>query len=81
MHPAQRSANALRVLSTTQAADLLALRPQTLRRWACYGCGPIRPVKIGGGLRWRYEDLQSLTHVPESAAGKRSSEARDRSQT
>ena len=34
----------LKVVPTGEAASLLGLRPQTLRKWATYG-GPIKPVK------------------------------------
>lgn len=49
-----------RILNTAQAARAIDRRPQTLRRWACMGDGPIRPVKIGGRLAWRVEDLRRL---------------------
>ena len=49
----------LRVVPTGEAANLLGLRPQTLRKWATYG-GPIKPVKIGGRLGWPASDLKRL---------------------
>ena len=48
------------VLSTKQAATFINRAPQTLRKWACLGVGPIRPVRIHGRLHWRVSDLQSL---------------------
>ncbi|AVG14536.1 hypothetical protein CFN79_00855 [Chromobacterium vaccinii] len=49
------------VLSTTAAAQILGLKPQSLRAWACGSRpGPIHPVKIGGRLGWRVEDLARL---------------------
>ena len=48
------------ILTTEEAARALNRRPQTLRRWACLGDGPIRPVRINGRLGWRVEDLRRL---------------------
>lgn len=48
------------VLNTQDAAAAINRRPQTLRKWACLECGPIRPVRINGRLAWRVSDLQSL---------------------
>jgi hypothetical protein len=48
------------ILSTKDAAAILTRRPQTLRIWACYENGPIRPVRIHGRLGWRVQDIQAL---------------------
>lgn len=48
------------VLPTDEAAAVINRRPQTLRKWACLECGPIRPVRINGRLAWKVSDLQSL---------------------
>ena len=48
------------VLTTKEAAAFLGLKPQTLRCWACYEKGPIRPIHIGNRLRWRLADLDEL---------------------
>ena len=45
------------VLVTRDAAAALGRAPQTLRKWACYECGPLRPVRINGRLGWRVADL------------------------
>ena len=45
---------------TTTAAALIHKRPQTLRRWACEGCGPIQPVRINGRLHWSVAKLRAL---------------------
>jgi len=50
------------LLDTEEAASFLRLKPQTLRRWACYDQGPIRPVKVGKRLRWRLADLERLVN-------------------
>ena len=39
-------------IHTIEAATLLGVAPQTMRRWACEGSGPIRPRKVAGRLRW-----------------------------
>lgn len=56
----QMKASGRSFLDTQEAAYYLRFRTQTLRRWACYDSGPIRPVRIGGRLRWRIADLQKL---------------------
>ncbi|WP_228716198.1 helix-turn-helix domain-containing protein [Acinetobacter indicus] len=43
----------LMLLSTTQAAQIMGLKPQTLRKWAMDGSGPIQPIKIGNRLKWK----------------------------
>lgn len=48
------------LLSTKEAARLLDLQPQTLRKWAMDGSGPIQPLKIGNRLRWRLSDIEEL---------------------
>ena len=48
------------ILPTNEAARAINRRPQTLRRWACFGSGPIQPVRIHGRLGWRVEDLRRL---------------------
>jgi hypothetical protein len=45
------------VLATRDAAAALGRSPQTLRKWACLECGPLRPVRIYGRLGWRVSDL------------------------
>lgn len=49
-----------RVLSTREAAELLARSPATLRKWASRNLGPIQPVRICGRLGWRVQDLAKL---------------------
>ncbi len=48
------------VLPTHEAAPILNREPQTLRRWACLECGPIRPIRINGRLAWRVSDLREI---------------------
>jgi hypothetical protein len=47
-------------LPTNEAALKLNRRPQTLRKWACLECGPIRPIRINGRLAWRVADIVAL---------------------
>ncbi|WP_426173175.1 hypothetical protein [Massilia sp. TWR1-2-2] len=35
-------------------------KEQTLRKWACYEDGPIRPIRINGRLAWRVADIRNL---------------------
>ncbi|MEN8398111.1 helix-turn-helix transcriptional regulator [Acinetobacter towneri] len=50
----------LMLLSTTQAAQIMGLKPQTLRKWAMDGSGPIQPIKIGNRLKWKLKDIEAL---------------------
>ncbi len=47
-------------LPTNEAAPALNRSSQTLRKWACLECGPIRPVRINGRLAWRVSDIAAL---------------------
>lgn len=51
------------LLTTSEAARLLCLRPQTLRKWAMDGSGPIQPIKIGNRLRWKLKDIDNLCNA------------------
>ncbi len=48
------------ILTTKEAAALLNRKPQTLLVWACYGKGPIQPVRIHGRLGWKVRDIRNL---------------------
>jgi len=48
------------ILPTADAARHLNRAPQTLRVWACYENGPIRPIRINGRLAWPVEELRRL---------------------
>ncbi|MCJ9253889.1 helix-turn-helix domain-containing protein [Acinetobacter baumannii] len=45
------------LLSTKDAAELLGLQPQTLRRWAIYENGPLTPIRFGRLIRWNKKEL------------------------
>ena len=45
---------------TAEAAALLNVAPQTMRRWACQGSGPLRPVRINGRLRWSVDSIAAI---------------------
>lgn len=47
-------------VSTEEAAVLLGVAPQTLRRWACHGSGPVRPRHLNGRLRWPVKAIRSV---------------------
>jgi len=47
-------------LPTMEAAVAINRRPQTLRKWACFENGPIRPVRIHGRLAWPVSDIEKL---------------------
>lgn len=48
------------VATTSQAANILKIKTQTLHKWACYENGALKPVRIGGALRWRLSDIAAL---------------------
>ena len=48
------------VVDTATAAFHLNRRPQTLRAWACYEDGPIRPKRVNGRLAWPVATLRSI---------------------
>ena len=50
-------------LSTEETAAHLGLANQTLRMWACYGSGPIQPIKVQGRLRWPVKKLALILGV------------------
>lgn len=58
------------ILSTADAARALNLRPQTLRRWACMGDGPISPTRINKRLAWRVDDLRRIIEGEAQQGGK-----------
>jgi len=47
-------------IPTKEAARLLCRRPQTLRKWACYGEGPIRPIRVQAKLLWPVAEIRRL---------------------
>lgn len=59
--PFQPLATEVRTMLTTEAAAFhLNRAPQTLRVWACYENGPLRPVRINGRLAWLVADIKAL---------------------
>lgn len=51
------------MVTTSVAAKALNRTPQTLRVWACYENGPIRPVRVNGRLAWSVAQIQQLLGV------------------
>ena len=54
-------------IPTNEAARLLCRRPQTLRKWACYGDGPIRPIRVHGKLLWPVSEIRRLLRFLDDA--------------
>ncbi len=46
------------LLTREQAAEFLAIKPQTLAAWLCTGRYPLSVVKIGRSVRYRRSDLE-----------------------
>ncbi|MCZ2103090.1 MAG: hypothetical protein OZ923_03195 [Comamonadaceae bacterium] len=51
------------LIPTGQAAHYLLRQCQTLRGWACFENGPIRPVRIGNRLGWPVDEIRRLLGV------------------
>ena len=51
------------LLDTKAAAYYLMAQEQTMRSWAARGTGPLKPVRIGGRLRWRTSDVKKLVGI------------------
>jgi hypothetical protein len=47
-------------INTNEAAFHLGRTPQTLRKWACYEDGPLRPIRIHGRLAWPVAQIKQL---------------------
>lgn len=45
------------LITTAEAAKLLGVRQQTLRKWAIYENGPIVPRRHGRLLRWNLNEI------------------------
>jgi hypothetical protein len=45
---------------TNEAAAMTGFKPQTWRRWACKGNGPIKPRRVAGRLRWAVADINKM---------------------
>ena len=56
-------------VTTEEAAALLGVAPQTMRRWACQGSGPLRPRHVNSRLRWSVADIRGVL-ADGSPAGK-----------
>lgn len=50
-------------LGTVAAAFYLGRKPQTLRKWACQGRGPVTPLQIYGRLAWPVSQIRELLGV------------------
>ncbi len=52
-------------LPTIEAAYYLSRKSQTLRSWACFENGPIRPVRINGRLAWPVKEIKKVLGMGE----------------
>ena len=59
IYPPLEQENRSHVL-THQTAYYLNRKDQTLRAWACFENGPIRPIRINGRLAWKVADIRNL---------------------
>jgi len=56
------------LLRTSEAAPILRVQPQSMRRWACFKTGPLTPVKVAGRLLWRASDIKRLIESGQKKA-------------
>lgn len=54
-------------VQTAQAAHYLNRRPQTLRGWACFEDGPLRPLRVHGRLAWPVSEIRRITGIKGAA--------------
>jgi excisionase family DNA binding protein len=47
-----------RLLTPSEAAELLGVRPQTLAMWRCTGRHSLPFVKVGTAVRYRESDIE-----------------------
>lgn len=47
-------------IPTDAAAHHLNRKPQTLRNWACFEKGAIRPIRINGRLAWPVSAIRAI---------------------
>jgi len=47
-------------VTTEEAAYYLNRAAQTLRMWACFEHGPMRPVRVYGRLAWPVQEIRRL---------------------
>ena len=52
-------------VETAAAAYYLNREPQTMRTWACFENGPIKPIRVNGRLTWPVADLRRLLGVAQ----------------
>ncbi|WP_373650585.1 helix-turn-helix domain-containing protein [Schlesneria sp. DSM 10557] len=46
------------LLNEDEAAELLAVKPQTLAVWRCRGMNNLKFVKVGRAVRYRLSDIE-----------------------
>lgn len=54
-------------VDTPTAAFHLNRKPQTLRTWACYEDGPIRPIRINTRLAWPVSEIRRLLGITSAS--------------
>lgn len=53
-------------IPTNLAAYYLNRAPQTLRIWATYENGPLRPIRISSRLAWPVEQIKKILKICET---------------
>lgn len=47
-------------ITTPETAKAFNRKPQTVRKWACNGEGPVRPIRVNGRLLWPVADIATV---------------------
>lgn len=47
-------------INTATAAFYFSLKPRTLNKWAVYGTGPLKPIRINGRLAWNVSEIRKI---------------------
>lgn len=56
-------------VDTATAARWLNRKPQTLRGWACFEDGPLRPLRLRGRLMWSVAEIRTALALDQVGPG------------
>jgi len=59
-----------RLINSTEAAEMLGIRPQTLVTWRSTGKSPLRAIRVGSrAIRYRYGDIIEFIESQRETTG------------
>jgi len=62
-HPVIGHDEAKSAVTFREMRNYLNRKAQTLRTWACYENGPIRPIRVHGRLAWSVDEIRKVLGV------------------